>query len=92
LFFSLGVPCILPVYFGLRPFAPFLIYFTYQKKKVERCTFIIFDFFPRLFSVLVKEAFVPSIWVPPSTVRMLLAYPSIVSEYASEHLVQNKKN
>jgi len=32
LFFSLGVPCILPVYFGLRPFAPFLIYFTYQKK------------------------------------------------------------
>jgi hypothetical protein len=60
--------------------------------KVERCTFIIFDFFPRLFSVLVKEAFVPSIWVPPSTVRMLLAYPSIVSEYASEHLVQNKKN
>jgi len=33
LFFSLGVPCILPVYFGLRPFAPFLIYFTYQKKK-----------------------------------------------------------
>jgi len=33
LFFSLGVPCILPVYFGLRPFAPFLIYFTYQKKE-----------------------------------------------------------
>jgi len=32
LFFSLGVPCILPVYFGLRPFAPFLIYFTYKKK------------------------------------------------------------
>lgn len=51
------------------------------------CTLISFDFFPRLFRVLVNEAFVPSIWVPPSTVRMLLAYPSIVSEYASEHLV-----
>jgi hypothetical protein len=35
LFFSLGVPCILPVYFGLRPFAPFLIYFTYQKKVLQ---------------------------------------------------------
>jgi hypothetical protein len=34
-FFSLGVPCILPVYFGLRPFAPFLIYFTYQKKVAQ---------------------------------------------------------
>jgi len=43
LFFSLGVPCILPVYFGLRPFAPFLIYFTYQKKIYT--TFFFFLFF-----------------------------------------------
>lgn len=49
-------------------------------------TFIIFDFFPRLFKVLVREAFTPSMCVPPSTVLMLLAYPSNVSEYASEHL------
>lgn len=55
-----------------------------------RNTLITFDFFPRLFSVLVKEAFIPSIWVPPSTVRILLAYPSIVSEYASSHLVEKK--
>jgi len=53
-------------------------------------TLITFDFFPRLFNVLVKEAFIPSIWVPPSTVRILLAYPSIVSEYASSHLVEKK--
>lgn len=46
-----------------------------------------FDFFPRLLIVLVNEALIPSMWVPPSTVRMLLAYPNIVSEYASEHLV-----
>lgn len=49
-------------------------------------TLIIFDFFPRLLRVLVSEAFTPSMWVPPSIVRMLLAYPSNVSEYASEHL------
>lgn len=53
-------------------------------------TLITLDFFPRLFSVLVKEAFIPSICVPPSTVRILLAYPSIVSEYASSHLVKKK--
>jgi hypothetical protein len=33
MFFTLGVPCIHPVYFGLRPFAPFQYIFTYQKKK-----------------------------------------------------------
>ena len=55
-----------------------------------RNTLITFDFFPRLLSVLVKEAFIPSIWVPPSTVRILFAYPSIVSEYASSHLVKKK--
>ena len=60
------------------------------EKWKKKCTLIDFDFFPRLFRVLVKAAFVPSIWVPPSIVRMLLAYPSIVSEYASEHLVENK--
>lgn len=52
----------------------------------ENNTLISFDFFPRLLRVLVNEALIPSMWVPPSTVRMLLAYPSIVSEYASEHL------
>jgi hypothetical protein len=41
LFFSLGVPCILPVYFGLRPFAPFLIYFTYKKKRSGPLGFVI---------------------------------------------------
>lgn len=54
-------------------------------------TLTIFDFFPRLLRVLVNEDFTPSICVPPSMVRMLLAYPSIVSEYASEHLVKNEK-
>lgn len=54
-------------------------------------TLIIFNFLPKLLSVLVNEALIPSIWVPPSTVRMLFAYPSIVSEYASEHLMQVKK-
>lgn len=49
-------------------------------------TLTVFDFFPRLLRVLVNEAFTPSIWVPPSMVRMLFAYPNIVSEYASEHL------
>ena len=44
------------------------------------CTLMTFDFFPRLLRVLVNEAFTPSICVPPSTVRMLLAYPRIVSE------------
>jgi len=43
-------------------------------------TLMTFDFFPRLLRVLVNEAFTPSICVPPSTVRMLLAYPRIVSE------------
>jgi len=43
-------------------------------------TLMTFDFFPKLLRVLVNEAFTPSIWVPPSTVRMLLAYPRIVSE------------
>lgn len=52
---------------------------------------IIFDFFPRLLRVLVSEVLIPSIWVPPSTVRILLAYPSIVSEYASEHLIEIKR-
>jgi hypothetical protein len=61
-----------------------------KKKQRLRNTLITFDFFPRLFSVLVKEAFIPSIWVPPSTVRILLAYPSIVSEYASSHLEDKK--
>jgi hypothetical protein len=32
LFFSLGVPCILPVYFGLRPFAPFQYILLIKKK------------------------------------------------------------
>lgn len=56
------------------------------KNSIEPSTFISFDFLARLLRVLVNEAFIPSMWVPPSTVRMLLAYPSIVSEYASEHL------
>jgi len=43
LFFSLGVPCILPVYFGLRPFAPFLIYFTYKKKGSPKSGFLCMD-------------------------------------------------
>jgi hypothetical protein len=30
---SLGVPCIHPVYFGLRPFAPFLYILLIKKKK-----------------------------------------------------------
>lgn len=50
-------------------------------------TLMSFDLFPRLLSVLVIEAFTPSMWVPPSTVRILLAYPSIVSEYASALLI-----
>lgn len=65
-----------------------------RKNKVTQnrwCTLIILDFFARLLRVLVNEALIPSIWVPPSTVRMLLAYPSIVSEYASEHLVEIKR-
>jgi hypothetical protein len=33
LLFKLGVSCIFHVYHGLRPFALFEIYFTYQKKK-----------------------------------------------------------
>jgi hypothetical protein len=33
MFFTLGVPCIHPVYFGLRPFAPFQ-YILLIKKKV----------------------------------------------------------
>jgi hypothetical protein len=33
LLFKLGVSCIFHVYHGLRPFAHFEIYFTYQKKK-----------------------------------------------------------
>lgn len=53
-------------------------------------TLITFDFFPRLFRILVNDIFTPSICVPPSTVRMLLAYPNIVSEYASEHLAKNE--
>lgn len=57
------------------------------KNTTRKHTLTIFDFFPRLLRVLVNEALTPSICVPPSTVRMLLAYPSIVSEYASEHLV-----
>jgi hypothetical protein len=31
--FKLGASCIRPVYYGLRPFCAFSIYFTYQKKK-----------------------------------------------------------
>uniref|UniRef100_A0A2P2LWT0 DNA gyrase subunit B n=1 Tax=Rhizophora mucronata TaxID=61149 RepID=A0A2P2LWT0_RHIMU len=53
--------------------------------KLISLSLMIFDFFPRLLIVLVKEILKPSICVPPSIVRMLLAYPSIVSEYASEH-------
>jgi hypothetical protein len=34
MFFSLGVPCILPVYFGLRPFAPFQYILLIKKKKI----------------------------------------------------------
>lgn len=63
-----------------------------KKKKAQQAralrTLKIFIFFPRLLRVLVKDAFTASMWVPPSTVRMLLAYPSMVSEYASEHLWQ----
>jgi hypothetical protein len=34
--FSLGVPCILPVYFGLRPFAPFQYILLIKKKNIHR--------------------------------------------------------
>jgi hypothetical protein len=53
----------------------------------KKTTFINLDFLPRVLSVRVIAAFMPSKWEPPSLVRMLLAYPRSVSVYASEHLV-----
>jgi hypothetical protein len=35
MFFTLGVPCIHPVYFGLRPFAPFQYILLIKKKKLK---------------------------------------------------------
>jgi hypothetical protein len=35
MFFSLGVPCIHPVYFGLRPFAPFQYILIIKKKSIS---------------------------------------------------------
>lgn len=49
-------------------------------------TLMTLDFFAKLLSDLVNEALTPSMWVPPSTVLILFAYPNNVSEYASEHL------
>jgi hypothetical protein len=36
MFFTLGVPCIHPVYFGLRPFAPFQYILLIKKKKKKK--------------------------------------------------------